>query len=549
MSLPAAWSPAARTRALADQLVHWQSVGGTAGEAAFAPKLRDLLQTIPHFRDNPGDLLLLTGYGEPDCANLIAILPGRSSRALLMAGHYDTVAIDNYRDLAPLACAPEELAQALLADLQRREISAQEALARVDLESGDFIPGRGMLDMKSGLAAGIAVLEHLAAQPDREATLILVATPDEERESRGMRALRAVLPGLLAQRGLAVGGAINLDVTSDQGDGAVGRAVYTGTIGKLLPFAFVLGQPSHAAYPFEGVSAALIAAEILRAIEGNPDLADTGAGDVAPPPIALEMRDLRTGYEVTTPDRLWLAFNWLYHSGTAQDRLDQFQDLVAEALERATTQFAVNARAFGGLSGAGMPQAATPRLLTFAELRAAALTDPVAEADFAAQEAALSHVDNPLTLSRALVEWLIERAGLTGPAVVIGVAGLHYPPASLDPQIEGHAALLHAIQKAEAAMAAETKLTWRPYFQGISDMSFLGQPARAGDGVVAANTPATRLIDRPAADSLEFPVVNIGPWGREFHQRLERVHAGYAFDILPRLLVQIVTAYFDKKQA
>jgi hypothetical protein len=147
----------------------------------------------------------------------------------------------------------------------------------------------------------------------------------------------------------------------------------------------------------------------------------------------------------------------------------------------------------------------------------------------------LHDTDNPLALSRALTDWLIDRAGIRGPAVVIGFAGLHYPPSRLDPDAPADAALLRAVRAAEAALATETTLTWRPHFQGISDMSFLGQPARAGDAVVADNTPAAKLVDRPGARALAFPVVNIGPWGREFHQRLERVHAPYAFDTLPRL--------------
>ncbi len=545
--MPPAWSPAPRTRALAERLVRWQSEGGTAGEAAFAGRLRDLLREMPYFQAHPEDVLLLPGYGDPDCTNLVAIVRGSGRRALALAGHYDTVAVDNYRDLAPLACDPPALTEKLLADLRGRSLSPQEALALADLESGDFVPGRGMLDMKSGLAAGIAVLEQFADEPDRRGTLILLATPDEERESRGMRALREALPGLLAERGLDLAAAVNMDVTSDQGDGARGRAVYTGTIGKLLPFAFVLGQPSHAAYPFEGVSAALIGAEILRAVEGNADLADTGAGDVAPPPIALEMKDLRAGYEVTTPDRMWLAFNWLYHSGIAEDRFNRFRALVEAALARATGRFSAQARAYAGLSGAAMPEAAAPQVLTLAELRERALSDAAAQAEFAAQEAALNDTDNPLALSRALTAWLIDRAGIGGPAVVIGFAGLHYPPSRLDPEAPADAALLRAIRSAEATLAPEAALCWRPHFQGISDMSFLGQPARPGDAAVAANTPASRLVDRPGARALAFPVVNIGPWGREFHQRLERVHAPYAFNTLPRLLAHLAAAFLAEE--
>ncbi len=126
---------------------------------------------------------------------------------------------------------------------------------------------------------------------------------------------------------------------------------------------------------------------------------------------------------------------------------------------------------------------------------------------------------------------------------MVGFAGPHYPTSRLDPATNRGANLIGAILAAEAETCSDsaTSLCWRPHFQGISDMSFLGRPAQPNAEVVASNTPADRLIDRPAADALDFPAVNIGPWRREFHQRLERVHAPYAFDVLPRLLIRIAT--------
>ncbi|MCC5992152.1 MAG: M20/M25/M40 family metallo-hydrolase [Rhodobacteraceae bacterium] len=541
------WPDPAQVLKLAELLVRWPSVGGTAGEAEFAPRLHAHLAQWPCFRANPDDLVLLDSHGSPMTRNLVAIIRGTGSRALALAGHYDTVAIDNYHDLAPLACQPDKLLKALLDDLSSRPLTAQEARARDDLASGDFVPGRGMLDMKSGLAAGLAVLERFASLPDRQGNLVMLITPDEERESRGMRALRRDLPALMNARGLRIEGAINMDVTSDQGDGQAGRAVYHGSIGKLLPFALVIGQSAHAAYPFEGSSAALIGAEIVRAIEGNAALADTDGGDIAPPPICLEARDLRGGYEVTTPERVWLSFNWLYQSGSAAERFAQFHDLVAGAAEQAQRAFAAKAADFAALSGTTgtRAEAAAAPILTLAELRARACPDARARAAFAEFEQGLAQIDNPLELSRRLVEWLVDAAQLTGPAVVVGFAGLHYPPARLDPARRRDGALLRAIARAQAALNddPQARLLHRPHFQGISDISFLGQPAQAGAEVVAANTPAARLVDRPEPDALDFPVVNIGPWGREFHQKLERVYAPYAFQTLPRILA-LVAAHF-----
>lgn len=540
---------ASRVEEIARRLVHWRSETGTPGEAEFADHFRALLDEIPYFQQNPQDVRLVNSHGDPLTRSVVAVVRGTGRNTLAMAGHFDTVAVDNYHDLSELACECEELKHALVADLSSgRALSEQEERALADLLSGDFIPGRGMLDMKSGVAAGVALLERFAAKADRIGNLMLIITPDEERESRGMRSLRNALPALAQEWGLDIAAALNMDVTSDQGDGAEGRSVYAGTIGKLLPFALVIGCSSHASYPFEGVSAQIMAASILMRFEGNAALADRDDVDISPPPICLEARDLRDGYEVTTPERFWLAFNWLYHAMTPAELFARFQSEVLEGAEQAIARFAGQAQAFSELTGKSAGALAPqPRLISFAELKQAAglLVGAEFEALYAAKELSLSAIDNPLSVSRQLTDWLVDMAKLSGPAIVTGFAGLNYPSSRLQSDVSGDVALQQAI---DAALAETTHLPsytvqWKPHFQGISDMSFLGQAAVNSD-VVSCNTPVSRLIDIPPHNALRFPVVNIGPWGREFHQRLERVHAPYAFDVLPKIIMSIVENFF-----
>lgn len=541
----------AHVRDLALRMVSWPSETGTAGEAEFADRLHALLLEIPYFREHPQDIRLVESHGEPLTRNVVALVRGTGRRTIVLAGHFDTVSTDNYHELKPLACDSFRLKDALVADLSSRARSEQEERALQDLLGDDFLPGRGMLDMKSGDAAAIACLEHFASRPDRTGNLMLVLTPDEERESRGMRSLRNALPEIAEAFDVDIAAAINMDVTSDQGDGAEGRAVYAGTIGKLLPFALVIGCSSHASYPFEGVSAQAMAAGILARFEGNAALADRDDSDISPPPICLEAKDLRDGYEVTTPERFWIAFNWLYHGMTAEALFDRFRAEVLTGANEAVDRFASQAATFGKLVGksAGATPA-LPRLVTFAELRelAAQVAGDGFEARYAEEERRLSHIDNPLSLTRQLTEWLVGVARLFGPAIVIGFSGLHYPASRLHLEQANDRALHTAIEKARAALGNEPdrSLTWKPHFQGISDMSFLGQAATGSD-VVSRNTPISRLIDNPPANALRFPAVNIGPWGREFHQKFERVHAPYAFEVLPSLIANIVGEFLSEK--
>lgn len=523
---PSSWS--ARTEQLTLRLVSWPSVTGSSGEAAFAPLLCALLAEFPCFREHPDHLLRVPTRDREGCDSVVAFVRGRGTRTLVLAGHFDTVGVENYGGLAPLACNPAALRTALRAELATAGTAA-ERLAAQDLAGEAFLPGRGVLDMKSGLAAGIAALEHFARDPDRDGNLIFVTTPDEENRSRGMRSVRDALPALARRWGLDIVGAINLDSTSDLGDGSTGRSIFLGTVGKLLPFAFVVGRPAHAGYPFEGLSASLIAAEIVRQVEANVDLAESAFGETMAPPVCLSIKDLRERYDVTMPDRVWLAFNVLTQRRTPAEVLALFGAEVEAAMGRAVDRYAALAKRFPGApSGFGRPA-----VLRFEELqrRVAASDAPPSATD----------EDDPLTVTRERVDALARLAGIEGPAVIIGFAGLHYPAVHLDADRPDDRRLASAARQAAREIEAAYGITIgiRAYFSGISDMSFIGHSGGELD-LVAANTPSPTFVDRPAPGLLAFPVINIGPWGREFHQKLERVHTGYAFEVLPALLSRTI---------
>jgi len=540
------WHPFERIKDISCRLVSWPSESGTPEEAEFADRLAELLREIPYFRDHPEDIALIDSHGAPMAKNVVAVVRGSGRRTLAFGGHFDTVETGNYLELKHLACRPDELRAALIADLESRPLTATEARALDDLLSGHFVPGRGMLDMKSGVAAGIAALERFSEMPDRQGNLVLFATPDEERNSRGMRSLRDALPGLMKRWNLDIVAGVNLDATSDQGDGSEGRAIYHGTIGKLLPFAFVVGQASHASYPFEGISAHRIASEIMLAFEANPALCDTGNGEISPPPICLEAKDLRGGYEVTTPDKTWLAFNWLFHSRTPSELYSDFNAIVARAIEKALADFKAKAAAYARLNGVEPGDLDFEgRVISFAELRQEALKTGGADVQprFDALAASLAGDDNPLNVTRSLVEFMVAEARVTGPTVVTGFSSLHYPHTHLDLSRDLDRDFAEALDRARDTIESRhsTRFKRREYFTGISDMSFFGVAVDESDtAVVADNTPAALWVDRPPVDALSYPVVNIGPWGREFHQRLERLYMPYAFDVFPKFLIEIV---------
>ncbi|HEY3343733.1 MAG TPA: M20/M25/M40 family metallo-hydrolase [Anaerolineaceae bacterium] len=550
------WYPQVQDLTL--RLVRAFSQTDTPSETAFAHHLYDLLAAWPIFRERPGDLRLEHTQDDPhERSVLFALVRGTGPQTLILTGHYDVVPVENYGALADAACDPAALLPRLVAQLAAEaarggEVPPADRLALADLRGGGFLPGRGMLDMKSGLAAGLAVMQRFIAQSPAErcGNLLFIAVPDEEIASHGMRTGAARLPALAAEWGLELAGAINLDASDDHGDGHLGQAAYLGSIGKLLPAVYLVGRETHAGSPFQGLSAALLAADLTRRIECAPDLADSLEGEFTPPPVCLKLADTKIGYDVTTPTAAWCYFNWLTLRQPAQAVLETVRALARQALDEAVTAQAAAAARFAALTGRAEPAPGwQPRVYSYREVLALAKErggEPfetslkALETDLRADPA----LDAP-TCSLRIMQAAWAASGLTGLAAVVGFAALYYPPTFSEARGARGARFRQVILRQTQALSAEasTPISVRPFFPGISDISFLGGQVSADElEVLAANSPAWRArtgFDFTLSAGLNLPTANIGPWGRDYHQRIERVYTPYSFEVLPELLWRI----------
>ena len=487
-----------RAREIALTLTAWDSVTGTSGEASFAQKLAIYLDGFDHVWTEA------IAHDPAQRSNVFALKRGKGRRAIVLTGHFDVVPVEDYGALKPLAFQPEALLPEIVARLRK---TGENPLALADLESGGFLPGRGLLDMKAGLAAGIAAMEVY----EGDANLLFVAVADEEDRSAGARAAVRQLPAIAAAHDLDIALVINLDAISDQGDGSLGRTVALGSIGKLLLSAFVVGKEAHACYPQDGANAGYLAAELVTEFELAPELSEISGNEVAAPPTLLHVKDLKSGYNVTTPAQAFVYWNTLQHRRTAADVLDTALMLARRAMARASHKL----------------QRDVP-VMTYAEL--AARVSPEAIAVKANEISALTDLDLPERCKR-LTAAVWSMSGFAGPAVILGFGSVPYPAVSLSA-----GAMEDAIIKAVAPYG----LTSIRYFPGISDMSFFGQ-ASGGLAAAAVNTPVWgSAFDM--AEPAGYPCINVGPWGRDYHHWLERLHVHYAFETLPAALIAVIEA-------
>lgn len=533
---------------LALELIRTASVSQTPGEVALARKIYGLLAQEEYFQQHP-QYLRLTPLPEDRLGrgNVLALVRGEAettAKTVILHGHLDTVGVEDYGELAPYADDPTALKE----HFQGQTLPAA---VKAELLSPDWLCGRGSLDMKSGLAVHLGFfLEWARTAAERHGNLVFLATVDEESENSG---IIAALPHLIAWREqfrLAYVAALNNDYTAPLYAGDPNYYVYTGTVGKLLPAFYIRGRETHVGQPFEGFDPALLAAEIVRALDLNPELADESAGEVALPPTVLKLTDLKQAYTVQTPGDAFLYCNYLVHGEAVEETLAKLKRVATEACRRTLAAVAERAQAYA--TRAGLPPTEPPgpvKVWTYAELYAAverrtgpALRERLAALARQGLAAGRDHRLVALDLVREVARQLPKRQ----PQVVLFFAPPYCPPNHLtgSTAAETHAAA--ALEAALAAVRAETgvSIERRTFFPGISDSSYLTLPVSdASLAALQTNFPGWgELFTLPVTTirSLSIPALNLGAYGKDGHKFTERVYKPYTFGILPQLVARTV---------
>ena len=133
---------------LTKELVEISSVNGSVGERKVAEKLEAYFRETPYFKEHPKQVFLQELKGDAlHRKNVFAYIKGGKSngRTLLFHGHIDTVGVDDFGVLEPYAFSPDKLLE------EMKKLDLPETV-RADLETGDWMVGRGACDMKSGVA-------------------------------------------------------------------------------------------------------------------------------------------------------------------------------------------------------------------------------------------------------------------------------------------------------------------------------------------------------------------------------------------------------------
>ena len=518
-----------KLRALLCELVSWDSRTLTEGERFFSWKLQNKLSELDYFTEHPDHITLHDAglgrqvvhalYEHPDATDTIVLI-----------SHFDTVQTDEYGALEPLAFYPEELTKKLLED---KEMLPEAA--RADLESGNYLFGRGTMDMKMGLALHIHLIERASIE-QWPINLLLCTVPDEEVNSAGMRAAVKELVRLQEQEGHRYKLFLNGEPSFSQGPADTKEYVYSGTIGKIMPSALFYGKETHVGEPLKGITADYMASFLTHKMEWNPLFREVDQNESTPLPVTLHQKDLKIQYSTQTPQRAAALYNVFVFKQTAAEIMDTFEQVAKEAMAQCNDHY----RAVCERESA--EPLAEIRVLRFEELLGYAEGKlGKNEVRRLKQEVLLQEEWDDREQCIRIVDTLMMECQELGPATVLFYAPPYYPAvnSSEDPLVIESIEFLQ-----ERAQVFDLTLDQVHYFNGICDLSYVHYKDEENHWkAFADNTPvygATYSIPFEDMRKLTAPVLNVGPFGKDAHQRTERLHINSAFREMPVLLEQLV---------
>lgn len=515
------------------------------GENRAASLIYEKLSEIEYFRNNPEDLKLLPVEGDQLGRNIVTALVRavpETSKTVIITGHFDVVDVQVCGPLGEIAFDPEEYSK----KIGEMPISRE---ARLDLESGNYLFGRGVADMKAGIAIEMALLSDLSSKRDElNGNILFLAVPDEENNSAGMRGAVPYLAGFQDEQGLDFLACINMEptVTSKR---VGGGSIYTGTIGKIMPFYLCVGKEAHVGEYFEGISASLIASHLNILVEGNPSYSDILGTRLFPPQTCLKIKDLRTAYSVTLPERAVAYYNCLTVSRTPSSVMQDMKGLASLALERTFLHLRNSADQYEEMGQKVLsPYEIEPIVLSVEEMAEKArnkLGDSYEER-YLDHLASIPDEYDERDRGISIVNWMIDVSGEKGPFIV---AGFLPPFNPYRVNRRDSARELAVIQTSEelrdlARDRYDREMSIEEVFEGITDLSYVGfQGEREDLEPIVYNTPGWGYVySIPVEDllRLDIPVMNLGPLGKDAHKNTERLELTSGLEVAPALLAYAV---------
>ncbi|WP_342387802.1 M20/M25/M40 family metallo-hydrolase [Salinicoccus bachuensis] len=524
------WNTQQQLEDLICQLVSWDSRTGTEGELHFPFKLKDELSKLDYYREHPHHIALHDAGRERNALTAL-YRHDDAKKTIVLMSHFDTVHTKEFGSKSHLAFTPRELGHRF------REIADDFSPDnKRDALSGEYLYGRGTMDMKMGLALHMHLIEK-AAEEDWPINLLLLTVPDEEVDSAGMRAAVDRLESIAEEYGLDYSLFLNSEPSFTQYPDDPNYYFYSGSIGKIMPSALFYGVETHVGEPLRGLNAHYMSSFLNQEMEFTDIFSEEEYGERSPLPVALKYYDMKKDYSAQTSNHVAVLYNVFTMQQNAEDIFSKYHYLVEQTMNQCQKQYDEICER------ENIPPVGRIRTMTYQALHAyitekfgqekvdRIIAEYIGRDDLDDREKSMHIANRMITYCKELV-----------PLVVTLFAPPYYPAvnASEDPLVRSLSSLTNDFLGNDYGVEPKEI----HYFNGISDLSYVTYD-KHDDGweTYQANTPVwdrTYSIPFESMQKLQAPLINIGPFGKDPHKLTERLHKKSAFEITPKLLEAVV---------
>lgn len=504
------------------QLVRIPSVTGSQAEHDVASYLADRLRQlecaaadrtfeVEHFTTKDGQQ---TGVG--------ALYRGHATRrTVVLIAHTDVVGVS---DFGPNGQDAFDI-PVWTARLLQGEVPLP-AHAKADTMRGRWWFGRGVMDMKTGLAVHLHLFEK-ACKVGADSNLVFLAVPDEESQSRGMIAAVDLLRHWRQMYDLEYVLCLNGEPSFVPSDATSGAHIYSGTFGKILLGALAVGVPGHVGMPFSGLNAIQMISHLTTTLEAHPDVSEYTEQHKLVPVTCLWQRDLQETYSVQSPHMAAAFFHVPFFRRSPSQVLNLLRQTSDGAMRTLQHQIETAARQVGLLTQ-GEGHHITVHWLS--------------ELLSAEQNVLVSDDIDPLTGTLCAVKDIVNQTQVSHTGrLVLFIAPPVYPPvdASADPMVS---ACIHRAKRV-ARERFDIPLEDHTAFPGLCDLSYTGYQLSQDWSGIAREMPgwgSAYSLPLQTMAELSIPVCNLGPYGKDAHQWTERLDVDYATRVLPALSMAVI---------
>lgn len=526
------------------RMVASPSISGTTDENEVTYVIEEILRENPYFREHPEHVLRVPIEGDPLGRHLIGaymeLAPGNPD-TIILTGHYDVVDVDEFGPLKEAAFDVEKIT----AEIGQLHM---DAASRSDLESGEWLFGRGTADMKIGHALSLELMHHYAEEGGINGNILYVAVCGEETNSEGMLAAVPFFNQFAEEHGLRYKVMLLTEcfMVDKPDDGT--KYIQYGGAGKVMPLFFCVGHTTHGEEPFLGLDANLLNGEVYRRMHLNPAFCQKNHGVTTAPPAGLKMQDLKLNYSLSSSLYAASYYNIATIKMEPQETMEKLVQLAEEAFRSANEIIDGQITGFEKFSGMQpVTYRAEPKVRTFRQIWEAA--EQCFDGDlhtYIKEYASELMAENPemQDTSVKLVKHLYELQDDKDPMIIVAIIPPYYPDVNIDPEDEDTAKMLQAIDR--IIMYADDvhgeKLATSEYY-GISDLCYTWLADGVNfDGLFENLVGVNMYYSFPgeALKQFKVPALVLGAYGKDLHKYTERLHKHYNFDVLPDLYLKYI---------